>query len=362
VADGTLLHTLKLDVEVISTLIFSPDNRLLTLGAPNGTVQRWDIQTGILIDELIGFNASLEQIGHTPPLPAFLPDGNIFISNPFNYQIELWDLKAGQIVKTLTGHKSTVTDLVLSIDSNRLVSAERWDNTIQVWNSTTGQNLGVYEVYMDTGYGKALAISPNGELIAEGEDRTGSVVYNIADLDKWVYQLPEGNGSFNPAFSPDGQKVASVSGVSLVAVSKADTGELLHTLNPQAKELGGGLAFSPDSRMLAVGTQTGTILLWDTTTSGLINTLSSKTDNKVVSLAYSPNGQLLAVGMQYPPFNLIHPPTSTIELWDVEEGVLLQALEGYQANIVHLVFSPDGTLLATASLDGTMRLWSIPPE
>jgi WD40 repeat protein len=48
--------------------------------------------------------------------------------------------------------------------------------------------------------------------------------------------------------------------------------------------------------------------------------------------------------------------TATIELWDVEKGVLLPAPAGYQANIVHLEFSPDGALLATAFSDGTMRL------
>ena len=112
---------------------------------------------------------------------------------------------------------------------------------------------------------------------------------------------------------------------------------------------------------LAIGTQGGTIQLWDVTTGTLINTINgSQNNNYVASLIYSPDGQVIAAGMKDPrmPIGAL---TSTIWLWDVKTGMLLNAIEGYQANIVYLSFSPDGALLATASSDGTMRLWGVPP-
>jgi WD40 repeat protein len=361
VADGTLVHTLTGHTSVVSSLVFSLDSSILTSGSWDGTVRRWNTNTGTLVDRLEGFANSDEFARRSPvaSLPIFLSEDSMFISNTFNNQIELWDLRAGQLVKALVGHKSLVTNLVLSADGSKLVSAEKWANRIKIWNPTTGQNLDTYEIYVDTGYGKALAISPDGQLIAEGETRAGSAVYNIADLDKWVYQLPEGNGSFTPAFSPDSQKIASFSGVNSITVSKAENGELLHTL--ETGPPGGGLVFSPDSQILAIGDQAGAIQFWDISTGTLLNILSSETNNRVVSLAYSPNGRTLAAGMkdaQMPAGAL----TPTIWLWDVQSGKLLKTIEGYQANIIYLAFSPDGTLLATASLDGTMRLWGIPPE
>ncbi len=364
VADGALLHTFKTEhTDFVNNLVFSPDNSILTSGSWDGTVRRWNTDMGALIDSLEGFGRSGAFTNQgSAPLMAFISKDRIFIVNPFNNQIELWDLKNGQLVKALVGHKSLITNLVLSADGSKLVSAERWDDTIQVWDPTTGQNLGIYKFYIYTGYDKALAISSNGQLIASGESARGrnpGAVYNSTQLDEWVYQLPGGNGSFNPAFSPDGEKIASFSGVTTVAVSEAETGELLHTL--ETGEPDGGLAFSPDSQVLAVGAQAGTIQLWDIATGALLNTLNSETSNRVVSLAYSPDGRVLAAGMkdaQMPAGAL----TPTIWLWDVQSGALLKVIEEYQANVIYLAFSPDGALLASASLDGTMRLWGIPPE
>lgn len=358
VADGTLLHTLKGDRGAIS-LVFSPDNRLLVSGASDGSVRRWDSQTGALVNELNDFDASQGQAGQMPPILAFLLDDNVFISNPSNYQIELWNLKKGQLVKTLAGHKSMITNLVISTHYDKLVSSERWDNTIRVWDPTTSQILGIYEVYIDIGYGKELAISPNGQLIAIGDARARQrAVYKSADLDKWVYQLPKENWSSNPAFSPDGQKIAWFPGPTMGAVSKAENGELLHTL--ETGDHDSGLGFSPDSQVLAIGDQTGAVQLWDIATGDLLNILSSETGNRVASLTYSPDGRILAVGLQDVQLRL-GALTPTIWLWDVKTSTLLKAIEGYQANVIYLAFSSDGTLLATASLDGTMRLWGVPP-
>jgi len=40
----------------------------------------------------------------------------------------------------------------------------------------------------------------------------------------------------------------------------------------------------------------------------------------------------------------------------------LLSLPGHQSLVVRLAFSPDGRTLATASLDGTARVYVVPPE
>ncbi|EFR02261.1 hypothetical protein MGYG_05262 [Nannizzia gypsea CBS 118893] len=69
----------------------------------------------------------------------------------------------------------------------------------------------------------------------------------------------------------------------------------------------------------------------------------------VTSVAFSPNGQLLASSSL----------DKTVRLWETATGALYQTLEGHDDGVTSVVFSPDGRLLASASRDTVIRLWDM---
>jgi WD40 repeat protein len=68
----------------------------------------------------------------------------------------------------------------------------------------------------------------------------------------------------------------------------------------------------------------------------------------VMSCAFSPDGKRIATASE----------DGTARLWDAETGVLLLALEGHTDEVTSCTFSPDGKRVVTGSDDGTARLWS----
>jgi len=70
---------------------------------------------------------------------------------------------------------------------------------------------------------------------------------------------------------------------------------------------------------------------------------------EVTSVAFSPDGRLLASGSV----------DRTIKMWDVATRQLKQTLTGHDNYVESVAFSPDGHLLASGSTDNTIKVWEV---
>jgi WD40 repeat protein len=77
----------------------------------------------------------------------------------------------------------------------------------------------------------------------------------------------------------------------------------------------------------------------------------------IQALAFSPNGKILAVA--HGAGGCGGSIDNTVRLWSVSTGQEYQTLEGHQAAVNGLAFSPDGKLLVSASTDGIIRVWDL---
>ena len=69
----------------------------------------------------------------------------------------------------------------------------------------------------------------------------------------------------------------------------------------------------------------------------------------VYGVSYSPDGKYLATAST----------DGTAKVWDADTGEEIISLAGHRGAVVGIAFSPDGTRLATASADTTAKLWDV---
>jgi len=82
--------------------------------------------------------------------------------------VQVWNATTGKRLLTYYGHTNAIQALAWSPDGKRLASGS-WDTTVQVWNATTGQQIFTYRGHADI-IG-SLAWSPDGKRIASVDDQ-----------------------------------------------------------------------------------------------------------------------------------------------------------------------------------------------
>jgi len=133
-----------------------------------------------------------------------------------------------------------------------------------------------------------------------------------------------------------------------IIILSAITGNQVAVLSEHTDEVK-SLTFSFDGTMLVSGSEDTTVKLWDVQTGGVIKTFCGHT-NHVLSVSISPDSATLASGSS----------DTSIHLWGVSTGECFCVINIHDSIVTSLSFSPTNSQqLVSASLDGTVRQWSI---
>jgi WD40 repeat protein/serine/threonine protein kinase len=142
------------------------------------------------------------------------------------------------------------------------------------------------------------------------------------------------------AYSPDGRTLATVSEDGMARIFDAAIGRLKHTLPGHSPNIGFCVAYSPDSRMVASGGRDRTTKVWSAMTGELVRTLDMHPDT-VWSVAFSPDGRLLASAS-----------VGFVKLWNTTTWQEIRTFPGGW----HVTFSPDGRRLSSSG-DHRLLIW-----
>lgn len=312
----------------------------------------------------------------------FSPDGQTLAAGYFSGEIHLRDLET---LKLQTKFRCEGLDRIRSIDfspyGNKL-AVTSYDKIVRVWDITQPKVPPVELVGHQT-YLYALAFSPKGDLLVSADSNGVLGVWDVEDDHKLQLFTEETDSIWSIAFSPDGESVVSAhenekarlwdikSGEQITELSMIhpqDPGKYKgddHQIQRRLKWLEKGavykatpepIAFSPDGTLIAGGVFRE-LWLWDATTyeTQMVICLPHGCW-RAEALTFSPCGRYLVSGASWQGTNKV-----SIRLWEVATGKNIATFWSHPTDIQSLAFSPDGTVLASGSFDGTILLWDMKP-
>jgi WD40 repeat protein len=334
---GQCLHTLQGHLGWVWSVAFSPNGATLASGGNDQSIKVWDVLTGDCLHTLKDQPSGVESV-------AFSPDGTRLACGRDNHTIELWETSPWQPMKVLTGHSKWVRTVLFHSDGQTLISGSS-DATAKVWDIASGECIRTL-----TGHGgllNCIALSPDGKTL--GSSSSDSTV-RLWDVETGqCLKVLQGHtvGVWSVAFDISGQTLVSGSNDSVIKFWDAQTGQALKTFQGYCAGIK-ALAVSPDSITFASSGDNPAIRLWNCQTGECIQTLSGHL-SWMWCVAYSHRNAMLAGGGG---------GDYSIDLWNVETGDLIRNLHGHTDLVFSIAFSLDDRILASSSIDTTVRLWN----
>ena len=353
---------------------FSPDGRHLAAAAQSKVVYLFD--TASLATRV------LQGHGDQVLRVAYTPDGRQLASHAWNGELFLWDLASGRS-RALTRSLPQSNGLLFTADGKRLLSVGR-DHVIRSFDVATGvegpavpfgekmvsasfaRDRSAFAWIDEAGHAAlwrlpegrewrrfaregsfttAVAVSTRGGVLAWGEDDGTVRLFDIATA-REVRTLSGHTGRISGlAFDDTGARLASISWDETIRVWDVATGAA-RVARTESGIFPNTVEFGPGGHHLASGGLVPALWTFD----GAVASEAGGHQSPVYGLAISPDSRWIASA----------DIDGMVRLVDARTGLPRCMFHGHQGELRAAAIDPSGELLATAGVDRVIKLWSLP--
>lgn len=257
----------------------------------------------------------------------------------------------------LTGHDAEVTSVDFSSDGELLASGSV-DGTVIIWDLTDGSIVHRLSGHTDTV--NDVAFSPDGNLLLSGSNDMTARLWNVADGSELKVLKSRLLGRvLHVSFSPTGLLASFGGHKCAVEMRRMPSGVLYRSLPQRRCVLRDGTVetwgvdFNSTGEQIATGEGRlccgGSVQLWDVN-DFVLPQLVEGYNLKVRDLEIAPDDRTAAVALLQSPV-----------FWHVglDDGTLLQTFEGHNFRVNSVAFSKDGEMIASGSRDTNIIAWAV---
>jgi WD40 repeat protein len=313
-------HPLRLSQhpDAVNSLVFSSQGDML-LSSSQGEAQRWDAQSGKLLQHIVSFGTGLQFIA-----AVFDEQEQEMLAIDGRGRIHQWDMETSQ------------DDLGL--------------DCLNTCSSANNTNRGFSK------NGRFALVRNSTLVLAEVLDiATGSLRAfgtPIPNLD--LEQASDGAPTFltisGARVSPNGRWATYIDtqDVSTVQLWDADSGQMTHALAGHTSRIT-AVDFADDNQFLLTASADGTARIWDVASGEALQRFVVP-NVQILSAVFSIDGRFVLTGAN----------DGLARLWDVAAGEQIRIFGGqHDGGVTAVAFSPDGQRVATGDGAGHIRIWDV---
>ncbi|MFO7829584.1 MAG: hypothetical protein R6V23_13240 [Bacteroidales bacterium] len=250
----------------------------------------------------------------------------------------------GPTYNALNGHTGSVMDIAF-VPGTRNLFTTGGDGKIIQWDIENPEKNS--ETIIENPFvHRSLAVTPNGKWLICGTDDSKILLFNLENSVELNQEL-SGHSSIvsSVAVSPDNGWFLSASNDKTIRKWDLETFNSEIIIESDSKI--NTITISPDAKNIAMGTQDGRIIISQVNSIDQTETINLESNTALTSLKYNHSGDWLVSGSS----------KGDVIVWDTKTYQKLDDLEGHKSRIYDIDFNSEDKIMATSSLDGTVRMW-----
>jgi len=371
----------------VDSLVWGRDSSTLITMGEDSTIVAWNIHSGKALRIYEGHLDLFGDVAWSPDSARLATASVIRMPGYGDDQglLAIWDVE-GNLLNRVE-FPQAISSVAWSPDSTSLAL---WDSSGRVRLLDAETLSGLRSLRFDSRRVTDIAWSPDGSRLAFAlgdrevwvyDVRDSEIVHAFTTMSEWRPSPEyEANPVISVDWSPDGSQLAAGMWDGPAYVWDAATGELLAQLehyrtaypdqnsvidlnwSPGGRRVAGGFGHEPRMTLNEDGmgepSPSDAVAIWDVGSGEKERALQTLM-NFTLSLDWSPTDRLMAISLN-------SMDGGELLLWDTEDGSQVSAddlpsLDGHNRPVYSLAWSPDGTMLASVSEDGTVLIWQIVP-